>query len=133
MPLTRRRFVQVAAALPVAALGAEHDWPSFRGAGACGVADGYPVRASWNADAAAGSVSGVRWHVPESMERAILPGLRSLASARKARISSPIRRFLRCRPISSRARGSGGIEAEFSHPITTSTTPCRLKRPASRS
>ena len=64
MPLTRRRFVQVAAALPVAASGAERDWPSFRGAGACGVADGYPVRASWNADAAAGSVSGLRWRVP---------------------------------------------------------------------
>ena len=64
MPLTRRRFVEIAAALPVAALGAERDWPSFRGAGACGVADGYPVRASWNADPAAGSLSGVRWRVP---------------------------------------------------------------------
>ena len=48
-------------------------------------------------------------------------------------ISPPIRRFLRCRPISSRARGSGGIEAEFSHPITTSAIPSRRKRPASRS
>jgi hypothetical protein len=41
MPLTRRRFVRtVAAALPVRAFGAEGDWPSFRGAGARGVADG---------------------------------------------------------------------------------------------
>ena len=47
MPITRRRFVQVAAALPVAAMGAELDWPSFCSVDACGVADGYPVRASW--------------------------------------------------------------------------------------
>ena len=43
------------------------DWPSFRGAGARGVAEGYPIRTKWNADPAssddlpAGETNGVLW------------------------------------------------------------------------
>jgi len=42
------------------------DWPSFRGSGGRGVADGFPLRSSWNADPAAGEVEGISWrtHVP---------------------------------------------------------------------
>ncbi len=42
------------------------NWPSFRGPGGRGVADGFPVRSSWNADPTAGRVEGVSWrtHVP---------------------------------------------------------------------
>ena len=65
MQLTRRRLLQqVAASLPLPALAAELDWPCFRGAGAGGVAEGYPVSASWNADPDFGALSGVRWRVP---------------------------------------------------------------------
>jgi outer membrane protein assembly factor BamB len=46
----------------------EQNWPGFRGPGAQGIADGYPTRADWNADAAAGKLSGVLW-------RAEVPGL----------------------------------------------------------
>jgi len=44
------------------------NWPSFRGPGATGVADGFPTRSSWNADSTAGEVEGVLW-------RAEIPGL----------------------------------------------------------
>ncbi|HKG21421.1 MAG TPA: PQQ-binding-like beta-propeller repeat protein, partial [Blastocatellia bacterium] len=44
------------------------NWPGFRGTGAQGVADGYPTRVAWNADAVAGKPSGVSW-------RAEVPGL----------------------------------------------------------
>ena len=37
------------------------DWNSFRGNRARGVADGFPVRTAWNADKAAGDVTGVLW------------------------------------------------------------------------
>ncbi len=37
------------------------DWPNFRGPANSGVADGYPVRSVWNADAQAGNVEGVLW------------------------------------------------------------------------
>lgn len=39
------------------------DWPSFRGAGARGGAEGFSVRTKWNADAAQGEIAGVQWQV----------------------------------------------------------------------
>jgi outer membrane protein assembly factor BamB len=44
----------------------DQNWPSFRGPGGRGVADGFPVPSSWNADPTAGKVEGVSWraHVP---------------------------------------------------------------------
>lgn len=44
------------------------NWPGFRGPGATGVADGYPLRASWNADPADADSAGVLWRAP-------IPGL----------------------------------------------------------
>ena len=41
----------------------ESDWPSFRGFGAKGVADGYALPDSWNVDAEEGEVTGVLWRV----------------------------------------------------------------------
>lgn len=69
MGLCRRAFVLSAFALIfLGVLGANEDqnWPSFRGPGGRGVADGFPVRSSWNADPTAGKVEGVSWrtHVP---------------------------------------------------------------------
>jgi len=69
MNLYRRAFLLSALALIfLGALGANEDqnWPSFRGPGGRGVADGFPVRSSWNADPTAGEVEGVSWrtHVP---------------------------------------------------------------------
>ena len=46
----------------------EQNWPGFRGPGAQGIADGYPTRVAWNADATTGKLSGVLW-------RAGIPGL----------------------------------------------------------
>jgi outer membrane protein assembly factor BamB len=73
--LSRRSFLRssLASALmawPAATLAsaAEQNWPEFRGAGARGVADGYPTLTSWNADAATGKISGILW-------RAEVPGL----------------------------------------------------------
>ena len=65
--LTRRSFLTTSLmAAPAIALVSgkfdsktEQNWPGFRGPGAQGVADGYPTRADWNADAAAGKLSGV--------------------------------------------------------------------------
>lgn len=37
------------------------DWPSFRGTGGRGVAEGFPLRTKWNANASAGNVEGVLW------------------------------------------------------------------------
>ena len=37
------------------------DWPSFRGPGTRGVADGFPVRTTWNADSSQAAVEGVLW------------------------------------------------------------------------
>lgn len=39
------------------------NWPSFRGTDGKGIADDYPVRASWNADPAAGQLDGVLWQL----------------------------------------------------------------------
>ncbi len=44
------------------------NWPQFRGSGAAGVADGFSLRTSWNADPASLEPEGVLW-------RAALPGL----------------------------------------------------------
>lgn len=57
-------------ALPAAALASktEQNWPAFRGPGALGIADGFPTRVSWNADATAGKLAGVLW-------RSEIPGL----------------------------------------------------------
>src|SRR6266545_4348450 len=67
---TRREFLRAASALAPAAPLAEDnlEWPSFRGPGGRGLADDSPVLTSWNADTAAGGVSGVLW-------RASVPGL----------------------------------------------------------
>ena len=37
------------------------NWPSFRGTGARGVAEGFPIRTKWNADASKGELDGVLW------------------------------------------------------------------------
>src|SRR5262249_15670126 len=74
--LTRRSFLATSLmAAPAIALASgtfesetEQNWPGFRGPGARGVADGSPTRADWNADLAAGKISGVLW-------RAEVPGL----------------------------------------------------------
>jgi outer membrane protein assembly factor BamB len=44
------------------------NWPSFRGPGGRGVADGFPVRTSWNADSTIGEIEGISW-------RTNVPGL----------------------------------------------------------
>lgn len=58
------------APLAVAAQTADEpqNWPAFRGPGATGVADGYPLPTSWNADPAESEPRGVLW-------RASVPGL----------------------------------------------------------
>ena len=71
--LSRRSFLASSLlALPAVTLassaGTEQNWPGFRGAGARGIAEGYPTPAAWNADATAGKVSGVLW-------RTEIPGL----------------------------------------------------------
>jgi outer membrane protein assembly factor BamB len=74
--LTRRSFLATSlSAAPAITLASgtfdsktEQNWPGFRGPGAQGVAEGYPTRADWNADAAAGKLSGVLWRIE-------LPGL----------------------------------------------------------
>lgn len=43
------------------------NWPSYRGPGATGVAEG-PAPASWNLDSAAGKIHGLKWKTP-------IPGL----------------------------------------------------------
>ena len=71
MILCRRVFLLIACfACPLVASGADNgpDWPSFRGPGAVGVADGFPVRTEWNADATAGEIDGILW-------RTEVPGL----------------------------------------------------------
>ncbi len=44
------------------------DWPGFRGLGARGVAEGFPLRTAWNADSKSGELEGVLWQIP-------IPGL----------------------------------------------------------
>ncbi len=40
------------------------NWPAFRGPGATGIAEGYALATSWNADPAAPSTQGVLWRIP---------------------------------------------------------------------
>ncbi len=54
--------------LPLCGAEVEQDWLSFRGPGARGVADGFPVRSEWNADSTTGPIEGVLW-------RTDVPGL----------------------------------------------------------
>ena len=70
MLLSRRRFLQGVAVVPLLAQRNDDvgNWPAFRGPHGRGVADGFPVRASWNADEIAGEVVGRRW-------RSQVPGL----------------------------------------------------------
>jgi len=71
MPLSRRTFLMTTlTALPAAKFDSktEQNWPGFRGPGARGIAEGYPTRAAWNVDPAAGKLSGLLW-------RAEVPGL----------------------------------------------------------
>ena len=69
MPLSRRHLLQLPAALPLAALGAESgNGPAFRGRDGDGVSDGYSIPTTWNADAAAGKVASIKWKTP-------IPGL----------------------------------------------------------
>src|SRR5690349_18782007 len=71
LPLSRRSFLLTTLmALPGMALAPkpEQNWPTFRGLGASGIADGYPTRATWNADSGAGKLAGVLW-------RTEIPGL----------------------------------------------------------
>src|SRR5262245_66242191 len=58
----------VAYASRLGAVKPEQNWPGFRGPDGQGIADGYPTRVSWNADASVGKLSGVLW-------RAEIPGL----------------------------------------------------------
>ena len=53
------------ALLTVGTLPAEEsgDWPTFRGPGARGIAEGFSTPTTWNADGAAGEMTGVRWSV----------------------------------------------------------------------
>lgn len=71
MSLTRRSFLTTSLmALPAVALAAkpEQNWPQFRGPAGQGTADGFPTRANWNVDAAAGKSEGLLW-------RTEVPGL----------------------------------------------------------
>ena len=69
--LSRRLFLANSLmALPAMSLASKADvskgaqnWPQFRGPGALGIAEGYPTPSSWNADATAGKISGVKWRV----------------------------------------------------------------------
>src|SRR5947207_5060998 len=69
--ISRRSFLATSlVALPAVTLASksEQNWPGFRGPGSRGVADGYPTRATWNADADTGKPSGILW-------RTEIPGL----------------------------------------------------------
>lgn len=71
MALSRRTFLQTTlTALPAVMLASapEQNWPEFRGPNACGVADGFATRTTWNVEAAKGNTSGLLW-------RAEVPGL----------------------------------------------------------
>jgi outer membrane protein assembly factor BamB len=71
--MSRRSFLATSLmALPAVTLASnsksEQNWPGFRGPGSQGIADGYPTRVAWNADAEAGKQSGILW-------RTEIPGL----------------------------------------------------------
>ena len=64
MDLIRRSFLlTITLAFPLAAFGTDDDknWPTFRGPDGRGVANGFPVRSQWNADATVGEIEGVQW------------------------------------------------------------------------
>ena len=68
MSLHRRAFLLIVClAFPLATVGAEEgpesgsDWPSFRGLGGRGIADGFPVRSHWNAAPSTGEIEGLLW------------------------------------------------------------------------
>ena len=65
MLLSRRRFLQGMAVAPFLGQRADHqgNWPAFRGPHGRGVADGFPVRTSWDVDETPGPVDGFRWRV----------------------------------------------------------------------
>jgi len=64
MIYSRRKLLRLAATLPSAALGADPEWPAFRGRLGVGVADGFSLPAAWNADASTGKPAGIRWKSP---------------------------------------------------------------------
>ncbi len=67
MPLTRRELllgVPAAISLPLLAADSATDWPAFRGRAGGGTSDGFALPSAWNADAAAGKLTGIRWKVP---------------------------------------------------------------------
>ena len=69
MNLLNRVFLLIAILLISLGAAGENmtqDWPSFRGPGGRGVADGFSVPSSWNADPSAGKIERVKWktHVP---------------------------------------------------------------------
>jgi outer membrane protein assembly factor BamB len=61
---SRREWLQAIAAIPIATQADGRDWPSFRGPHGKGVSTGHPLPTSWNADPAAGPVTGIRWKSP---------------------------------------------------------------------
>ena len=65
MHLFRASFLLVCVSIPMSTSGADPvtDWPTFRGPAGNGVADGFPVRSSWNADAEAGEIDGILWRI----------------------------------------------------------------------
>lgn len=67
-PTTNTRSPATATAVATITVDESQNWPAFRSAAAKGVADGYPLRTSWNADAADPKAEGVFW-------RAKVPGL----------------------------------------------------------
>ena len=66
MNVSRRGFLIGAAAFRITSPAAapNSEWPSFRGPGGRGVAEGYPTPVRWNADPAAGPIENLRWKVP---------------------------------------------------------------------
>lgn len=71
--IRRRDFLRlVPGALLLRGLGtgqaADTAWPSFRGPNMSGVQDGFALATSWNADASAGPIGGIRW-------KTAIPGL----------------------------------------------------------
>ena len=71
MSISRRNVLfGLSAAAPLSILGADANanWPAFRGPGGNGVSDGHTIPTNWNADAAEGKVSGIKWRTP-------IPGL----------------------------------------------------------
>jgi len=61
-------FACVALSLTAQAADPSQNWPAFRGPGATGVTEGYPLPTTWNADPDIGTPEGVLWRAP-------IPGL----------------------------------------------------------